>query len=84
MLKIKKSELRLYCDLLSQQSHEMKSLIQKLNFTKNTDLNCSSQICNVKTSLSLGEDSGSIDNNTSEMLNQAKNCPDNDFIAVKN
>lgn len=27
MLKIKQSELRLYCDLLTQQTHEMKNLL---------------------------------------------------------
>ena len=31
MLKIKQSELRLYCDLLSQQTHELKSLVNKAN-----------------------------------------------------
>ncbi len=27
MLKLKQSELRLYCDLLSQQTHELKNLV---------------------------------------------------------
>jgi hypothetical protein len=31
LLKVKQSELRLYCDLLSQQTHEIKSLIMSLN-----------------------------------------------------
>lgn len=31
MLKIKQSELRLYCDLLTQQTHEVKHLLLSLN-----------------------------------------------------
>lgn len=35
MLKIKQSELRLYCDLLTQQTHDMKNLILSLKSSKN-------------------------------------------------
>ena len=35
MLKIKQSELRLYCDLLTQQTHDMKNLIISLKSSKN-------------------------------------------------
>ena len=33
LLKIKKSELQLYCDLLTQQSHEMKNLVNAISST---------------------------------------------------
>lgn len=34
-MKIKQSELRLYCDLLTQQTHDMKNLIISLKSTEN-------------------------------------------------
>ena len=36
LLKIKKSELQLYCDLLTQQSHEMKNLMSAISTTYST------------------------------------------------
>lgn len=39
MLKLKQSELRLYCDLLSQQTHELKGLVNKAKTTDQNDSN---------------------------------------------
>lgn len=36
LLKIKQSELRLYCDLLTQQTHDMKNLVLSLKSTVNS------------------------------------------------
>lgn len=63
MLKLKQSELRLYCDLLSQQTHELKGLVNKAKTTTTytNDTNNSTETSENNTVTSAAEVSSRID-----------------------
>ena len=62
LLKVKQSELRLYCDLLSQQTHDIKNLVQSLN-----------KAAAQSTTTSSNGNAQSSDDSASKLLLAAKN-----------
>lgn len=75
MLKLKQSELRLYCDLLSQQTHELKGLVNKAKTTDKNDANNNSTETSENTLATITQVSDKIDIITSSKAQDDDSTP---------
>ncbi len=95
MLKLKQSELRLYCDLLSQQTHELKNLVNttytpnfKNSESTTTVVETGIEILNnpqnspMETLNSAASSFKSAENNSSENFSSEQNTSESDTIKV--
>lgn len=82
MLKIKQSELRLYCDLLTQQTHELKNLVNTQNSNEKSDLSGNDVMLSLET---IKTDSNKIEivslSNLNDSNHSAKTNNDNSSAA---